>query len=530
MLLQTTISHVVVQTQSWLGGSGSTLERHGCQHDLLGVLVATVVVIVSLGSYLGVLLYSSHGRPAERVFNVGYFLTLADTIIFSLVIPDSYNLVQKLGGEAYVSGLVIGVYKLGTFLGALAMFLLLRRHPAMWKEFARHNFLICGLCSIIGTSCWFFATLASSPFRHALPQNGPALVGLLLFGRVVGGIGAGLRLMMMRAQIPSLNSLRARPGRQASLLFAIHVGMGLGPLIAGSTRLVDNAFCPAPAHERHEPIAWVGMAIGFTCLFAVLMVLPLDDAEEFESVHSPSARIRQDVVAAQGMPALHQGVVVSCLSFSMLRAFVVSGGEVATAMLLEVEYKWSVAWIGIASGGCCLSCIPLAKCYTRYGAMMSVKDWVRVMLLVSTVGCLFYFGTTESLLIHGDVNKGKSIQAFSLLVADALVLPSFWLSDALSQGVMMNHANQEAGSMFSQSNVNMMQVLLLDGLSRTIGPALARGQADSNGRNGYATQQLALTIAAVLLSLIVILPKVQENGTPLVTGDVEDLKLSLSSK
>jgi len=283
---------------------------------------------------------------------------------------------------------------------------------------------------------------------------------------------------------------------------------------------MDNHFCPELADERYGTVGLTGFSLSLACLFAVLRVAPLDGVQEFNPTASSSSN-RDDLTSA-----MQQVIIAGCLGFSILRAFVVSGAEVATSMLLEVEYQWHVAWISMAIGACLLTCIPLNKWYSRCGTMFSVKSWVKLMLAVSMVGCLFYFGAPSRVLMQFDLDTRRSVEAFSLLFADVLVLPSFWLSDALSQGMMMNHVPQDGDSIFTSDNVNMLQVLLLDGLSRTVGPALARGQADLAGRNGYATQQTVLTGVAALLSLLVILRKVQDNGAPLVPGDEEDLKLS----
>jgi len=530
-MLQVTVPHIHqlgfnVQShiESLLIDVGLGSKTHECNHNVLGFVLPSLILLAVLGTYMGLLLRSSGDRAAERVFVVGYFMTLADNIIFSLVIPDSYGLVSKLGGDAYLSGLVIGVFKLGTFLGAAIIFVLLRRHPKLWKEYSWHFFVICGLCSVVGTATWLVVSIFAGR-SHAL-MSAPTLLAMLLFGRVVGGIGAGLRLIIVRTQLQCLNSARARPARQASILFAIHVGMGLGPLFAGSARLVDNAFCPALADGRYETVGLVGLAVSLACLFAGLRAPRLEGVQEFDPAVPSSAVVKEDdTVGPSSLSLGHQVVIFSCLGYSILRAFVVSGGEVATSMLLEVEYKWHVAWISMAIGACLLMCIPLNMCYARCSGMLSVKSWIQLMLGVSMVGCVLIFETPQSILVHFDLETRQLVQAFSLLFADMLILPSFWLSDALSQGVMMNHVRKDGDSFLSLNNISILQVLLIDGLTRTVGPALARGQADHTGRNGYALQQTVLTGVAVLVAVALILPRVRANGSQLVQGDEEDLKL-----
>jgi len=507
-------------------GNGNHHVSHDCNHDTLGFVLPAIALVAILGTYMGLLLWRSSDRPAERLFVVGYFLTLADNIVFSLVIPDSYGLVEKLGGAPWLSGLVVGIYKCGTFWGAFLIFLLLHWHPIMWKDFARHSYLVCGMCSVLGTASWLFAALFAGSSQSL--QNAPAVLALMLFGRVAGGFGAGIRLVMLRTQIPALNSEQARPRRQAALLFAMQVGMGLGPLIAGSTRMLDNMLCPSLASGRYETVGLVGFAVSLICLFAVVKVLPLTGVQEFDD--EQARNIQDDVTDARDARffpvSVKHTIIVACLGFSMLRAFAVSGGEVTTAMLLEVEFQWKPCCIGIAIGICFLACIPLSMMYTRYGAKLSVKTWIKLMLAVSMLACLLYFPPSDTILAHFDSKNQKLVLSLSLLVADALILSSFWLSDALSQGVMMNHTSKGITSLFNQNNLNMLQVLLLDGLSRTIGPALARGQAELTGRHGYAVQQTVFTMVATCISILIVLPRVQENGAPssVTTGDEEDLK------
>jgi len=295
--------------------------------------------------------------------------------------------------------------------------------------------------------------------------------------------------------------------------------------------MLDNMLCPALASGRYETVGLVGFAVSLVCLFAVVKVMPLTDVQEFDV--EPARSIQEDVTDAESARdtrlfplQLRHTIIVACLGFSMLRAFAVSGGEVTTAMLLEVEFGWKPCCIGIAIGTCFLACIPLSMLYTRYGAKLSVKTWIKLMLAVSMLACMLYFPASETILAHFDEKNQKLVLSLSLLFADTLILGSFWLSDALSQGVMMNHTQKGITSLFNQNNLNMLQVLLLDGLSRTIGPALARGQADLTGRHGYAVQQTVFTVVAACVSVLVVLPRVQENGAPLsgAAGDEEDLK------
>merc|ERR1719401_258984 len=234
------------------------------------------------------------------------------------------------------------------------------------------------------------------------------------------------------------------------------IGMGTGLCTAGFARFVDDAACPGRAEARYEVTPLVGVTLGIVCMVSVFWLIPLSNVQEFdpanpmsEMVHTRSARSNR----------AHQMIVICCLAFSTLRGFIMSGVEVATAMLLEVDYKWSLEWISIAIGFCFSACIPVQLAYHRFGANLSVKSWIRSMLALAALGCLLYFRLPHWILAAVDPKFQTLVQGAVLLLADALVSPSFLLSDALSQGVMKQHWFPIQGSFLDERTLNLLQCL-----------------------------------------------------------------------
>merc|ERR1719160_131680 len=98
---------------------------------------------------------------------------------------------------------------------------------------------------------------------------------------------------------------------------------------------------------------------------------------------------------------------------------------------------------------------------------------------------------------------GNRMCAIVLLTADTVLFPSFFLSDGLMQGIMQQHVFPH-GWFLSTNNVTMLQVLLLDGIGRFLGPPLGRWHVVHGGQQEYASQQLAQCIGGAIITEVVI--------------------------
>ena len=55
-------------------------------------------------------------------------------VVFTVVVPSSYDMVEALGRGASFSGLMIGIHMLGCALGSLSMSVYLRLWPDTWRK------------------------------------------------------------------------------------------------------------------------------------------------------------------------------------------------------------------------------------------------------------------------------------------------------------------------------------------------------------------------------------------------------------
>merc|ERR1712100_520295 len=81
-----------------------------------------------------------------------------------------------------------------------------------------------------------------------------------------------------------------------------------------------------------------------------------------------------------------RGVVVGCLMMSTIRAFVCSGLEGATSLLLEATYHWDERSVGLAISATALCMIPLKTLHNVLHDRLTVTAWIRIMSLSAVFG------------------------------------------------------------------------------------------------------------------------------------------------
>jgi len=442
---------------------------------------------------------------AEVVRTVGCYLAVLDSIIFTLVIPDSFDLVSALGGNAVLSGAMIGIQKLGNSIGAVAFWGALRVAPDIWRTRARGALTLCALCQCIGTGSYGFVAAAADS-ATASPSHARLLLAALFLGRIVGGVGAGIRLMSIRTCLARLTPGPDRPHQQSRFLFAIMLGMGAGPLVACAVKALNMC-------QGHRtpflPAGIAGLTLSLCELAAARCVRSLDGAADFLGAEEGRVMLLEERELDR-----RRSLIVCALAYSVLRCLCVSGVEAASALLLEVSFGWSPFYVGLTIGLAFLTCIPWRLAYLRLSHRLPLAQWILVLLGASVLGSVLLFRppmpTFASRGLSRDARMG--VLAGALLVGDGLLFPCFFLSDSLVQGVILQHPLPAKASWLNLNGINLFNSLFLDGFARVLGPALSRFHVSAHGQNTYAGQQLALTLVAGLIAVIGINPRLREVG------------------
>jgi uncharacterized membrane protein YqgA involved in biofilm formation len=173
--------------------------------------------------------------------------------------------------------------------------------------------------------------------------------------------------------------------------------------------------------------------------------------------------------------------MVAAFVCAFLRAYVVGGLEVATALLLEDNYGWGVRWVGVAIGLTFCTSFIASKIFDQF----NLNALVRICSLCPIIGSLLMSSMSCDVLTVSNT-KCPSL----LLSGDVIVFSLLYNAESIIHGIAMSHVEPD-GSLLNASNVTFMNTLLTDGLGRFFGPWIARMITDNGGQNIYAIQQVA---------------------------------------
>lgn len=476
-----------------------------CQNDLRSLLFPTVAVALAALGILHLALRNAKQDAissdqhddelaAKIVRRVGFYLSLTDNIMFTMVIPDSYSLIQSLGGGATLSGIMIGITKCGTCATAIGLGFALRRYENIWRDHARVVLLVASCCNIIASSVYTF--IAAVALNSVDKEMHIYMLAALVLSRMTLGFGAGLRLQLSRTHIARLTPKECRPAEQEFFLLGVMLGIGLGPLVAAAVKYLD--ICHNSLAQRYEAVGLASLAISFTQFVAVFCIPPLAGCRDWVSSEVQKSGLCFDA------PELNRRwrILKCCLIISLLRGICVCGTEAGTAMLLEVEHNWSIKAIGFSISLAFLSCLPFRMAYKKYNSHFSFNTWMQSLISLSMIGAFLIFPY-----------KSGEESAYLILLGDVLLFPTFYLTDAMAQGVMVQHTLPKEISFLDINGVTMLNTILLDGIARPLGMPLARFEVDRHGQFGYALQLLFLTICAGLVIEFGLLPDLVQAAT-----------------
>lgn len=431
----------------------------------------------------------------ETAFSVGCFFALIDNLLFTLVIPDSYDLVvTSLGGSMTESGVMVGAFKFGTFCGAVLAFLMIRRLPDLWRNHARRFMLACALLNLAGAASYALVTSATSPAMG--PRAKLCARAMLVAGRVVMGLGAGLRLMLVRVLLARLSTPLRRPEQYVRFVFAIMLGIGLGPVI--SSAVTYSYVASGGSGQSFEAVGLVGVALILGQVGGALSLQPLRYERDF-LLEEEEAAMRQLVFTPTEV-SRRQRIGAFCLFFACVRGACISGLEAATVVMLELDFGWQRRYTGLAVGIAFLSVIPARMSMMHFYERLPTTQWIGQMVLVSLLGAcgtVHYLGFAQGMLgqrLHAQLSS------VALLAADSILFSSFFLSDALSQGLIMQHLLPRELSVLNATFANLILTGLQDGVGRSVGPPLARYLVSVGGQNLYAALQILCSLLAFTLA------------------------------
>jgi len=200
--------------------------------------------------------------------------------------------------------------------------------------------------------------------------------------------------------------------------------------------------------------------------------------------------------------------ILGVLLVAGLLHFMVSGLEVASVMVLELEFGWNASRAGVITGITFLLGLPLRRLLNmaKGSGASDAKTVavVRSLLLINALSCVLLFRWLCQALAPG--KPGGVVCVGLLLIGDMLFYNSAMFAQALLRGIAMQCAQDPGEGPFDITNIVLGWAVFVDLVARPIGAPLARARlASAAGRDGYALQQLVVLVIAWACAEVLVL-------------------------
>jgi len=428
--------------------------------------VAAVLGLVALGSTAAS--WRDRTCPASFALYVNLMICVQGFINYSSVILCAYPLCMTLGttNAASMSGFFIGVY-----MTAYRCLLDDLKHVSRCLEHWRRQEVV-----VVGR------TFLSASWRAWLVKvawegsdtDGNSWIYFLMAARVLQGFGHGMNDQVMKCCIVKLSPVVDRPIHSLNKFVANTAGIGSGPILVA----VVFFFFRRP-HE--EALSAGGSQISI--ITANLQCWTTAAVFAATALLFPEMKVVVPDDDGKAVPARGHGAVVLavCILMDALRAFIVSGVESATCLLLQEKFEWNHDSIGFCIGVTFCLVVPVYILHRQYHD--AVRD-ITLMRLYTALGIL------------AAVLLGAATQPQGILAADSVIFPTTYLAGALNMGILNSNVFPD-GSFLDANNVMLINGLISNGVGRFGGPVFSRSLIADLGQKAYAACQ-ALAMGGVL--------------------------------
>ncbi|CAK0836109.1 unnamed protein product, partial [Prorocentrum cordatum] len=444
-------------------GATCTLPGAGREMQIAGASSALVVPLV-----FGPVYASAYSRffaeqvgkdPSAALQRFGWVCVFVSKVLFTKLIPESYAIAELCGLTPSTSGLLVSVYAGAHMIGYGVLWGMFRSGAQKLDSAELFSaYAMAAICLTIGT-VGFAAVMPHVEYLPGAWSRG----GALLLCRAIAGVGGGMMVYAALNVASSNGTLEQKRENTAWLTVASAAGAGCGPILASASQSIRQIMSVDGFQFYDDVLLCLAVCMGVSSLRG----LSRDTAEHaaFQKVQKPPEETPPQLRAAS------KRALLWCASLCCIRTFVMSGAEVATALILEESASWSRVSIGLAIGAAFLLTWPV----------QAVLD-------------LTHFGTTAAsaqVLLGGALlaalMMSRSMAAplgssWSLLAADTILLPQLMVVGGYLDGIMLSLPSLAPGpGMPSQHDVQLLRGVCTDGLGRLLGPPVARWIATSSG-------------------------------------------------
>mmetsp|Transcript_36879 Transcript_36879/g.68904 ORF Transcript_36879/g.68904 Transcript_36879/m.68904 type:complete len:611 (-) Transcript_36879:180-2012(-) len=368
-----------------------------------------------------------------------------------------------------------------------------------------------------------------------------ALQVVLVTGQVLQGTSVACFMSVAAQLIANIADPDDRPHYSGMLTEYSLMGLGSGPVVAAGA----HAFCSVAWGSGTRMFLAVGVAKIFFCVAVGVLVSAqgLPDLSGFKPDQQISAgkleaeadgegkplkNISAQDLAEQAcagpdtpedsaaqtapvsrLPPCHNILrICGVLLTANLLHFMASGLEVVSVMVLEVEFGWNAARAGFVVGITFLCGLPLRRLLMRAkgegASEAKTAGLIRWLLVITAGSCVLLF--RQWCRLFGSSALGQFACVAFLLLADLLFYSSVMFAQSMVRGIAMQCVQAPGEGPFDFTNFWMGWAIMVDLVSRTSGPPLARARLSSAaGRDGYAVQQLLVLSLAWLCAEAMVL-------------------------
>jgi hypothetical protein len=348
----------------------------------------------------------------------------------------------------------------------------------------------------------------------------------ILSCQFIAGATQGLVIACTRLMLNRVTPPKSQVTMAIIAVVLACAGTGLGPILSNGVRQgLVRASAPAAPDEltalgSTSPGAVNSVSLAVLVFLSALwlaafaLVTPgTNDGVPIPlgSVRGPSSQTRlgeaflpveTDAEAAQ-KEALQKKLFVTYLTVQTERAWLVSGLEVVTAMVMEEEFEISHREIGLAVGSCFIIATPLMVLGAFAKKVANPSTLLISLSVAVAVLCLLIFHFPADALHLRDTAS----LAF-LLAADTLIYPAAMTLGGMLQGLALGYAIIPRSRVYSSSVAVIGGEMLVSGVGRFLSMPISRLLVANCGRDTYAGVQFGMACLS-LLSCIRIAPVVR---------------------
>ena len=432
----------------------------------------------------------SSGRCVVDLFMVITVLAATSRMIS---VPDSHALSLALKQGASWSGLYLGISKWGDMIGNLICAFPLHFWPDFWQNSSRQA-MMCGLAVMSAGSALCLVTLS-----QVGNEDSSKLATLLCASRAIIGVGNGMVTQLVIVLLSKLTPPSELPQEFQRAVFYVTVGTGLGPLAAAAGYSLN--LCTTPNVPQFKTVGLIQLILLSSGLCMVILFYPAkisnEDVKIVAEVEGSGAR--------RPMPCFRKMVILTGLILCALRSFVAGSVEVGTPLLLEDRFGWSIASTGLITGVAFLMGLPIRFVQSCLGGYYAGEvAWIRLLTISAALGTLLLLRAAGRLLPGG----------YSLVLGDMIIFPSIYLSEGLTQGLMMRFVpHGGSDSIFEASSIALIMDMLINAFLG-LGAVGARSIIEAGGQWGQdfnAGVQLLCCLVFLVLFEVGMAPYINKN-------------------